>query len=181
MTVKSKVIITAFYGTAPKFSYWSGCSLGGNQALKEAQRFPEDFDGIIAGAPVNYLTHLNAAQIYPTVWMHQIEGGAIPVAKFPMIHEAVLKACDALDGVKDGLIENPDQCHFDPEELECKGEDNPACLTAPQVQVLRKMYEGPVNPRTGEQIFPGLARVSESGFAGYAGAQPFSVALGLYQ
>src|SRR5690348_11166203 len=110
MTLQAKAIIQAFYGSAPKYSYWNGCSTGGRQGLKEAQKFPEDYDGIIAGAPANR-TPL-------ALWIAFAElkdpASYIPKEKYPLVHQAVLAACDASDGVKDGLIENPASCHFDP-------------------------------------------------------------------
>ena len=123
MTVKAKAIIAAYYGSGPKFSYWNGCSSGGKQGLKEAQRFPGDYDGIIAGAPANYWTHLMAGDLWPGYTTLQDAASYIPPAKYPLIHRAVLEACDALDGVKDGLIEDPRRCKFDPKILLCKGGD----------------------------------------------------------
>ncbi len=103
MTVKSKTVIEKFYGSGPKLSYWNGCSTGGRQALKEAQKFPADFDGIIAGAPANRTTL--------SLWIaHAVlkdPASYIPPAKYPIIHQAALAACDAQDGLKDGLIDNP--------------------------------------------------------------------------
>ena len=164
MTVKAKAIIAAYYGSSATLSYWNGCSSGGKQGLKEAQRFPNDYNGIIAGAPANYWTHLMAGDLWPAYVTLKDPAGYIPPAKYPLIHQAVLEACDALDGVKDGLLEEPRRCKFDPRVLLCKGEDNSACLTALQVEAVRKIYSGPSNPRTGQEIFPGLAPGSELGW-----------------
>jgi feruloyl esterase len=169
MTVASKKLIAAFYGNAPKRAYWNGCSTGGRQALTEAQRFPNDYDGIIAGAPANYTSHMTAGQLWIGQAVHKDEASYIPPAKYPAIHAAVLAACDAYDGVKDGVLEDPTRCHFDPGVLACKDGDGPSCLTAPQVEAARKIYSGPVNPRTKQQIFPGLEPGSENGWAGLAG------------
>jgi feruloyl esterase len=173
LAVKSKAIIQAYYGQAPKFSYWNGCSAGGKQGLKEAQMFPADFDGIIAGTPVNDWV----GRALGAVWMgqatHETEGSAIPAAKYAAIHAAALGACDALDGVKDGVIENPEACKFDPVILQCKGEDSNDCLTPAQVATARKVYSGAINPRTKEQVFPGLMPGSELGWATQVGANPF--------
>ena len=109
MTVKAQGLIDAFYGSGPKLSYWNGCSTGGRQALMEAQRFPDDYDGIIAGAAANPKTHLDAWRIWMAQAMFKDAASVIPVTKFPMIHTAVLAACDAIDGLKDGLIDDPDQ------------------------------------------------------------------------
>ena len=133
MTVKAKSIITEYYGSAPQYSYWNGCSAGGRQGLKEAQRYPGDFDGIIAGASANPRTRLSAWELWVGQATLKDPESYIPKTKYPMIHQAVLAQCDAIDGLKDGLIQDPRQCHFDPKVLACKAEDGPNCLTAPQV------------------------------------------------
>jgi feruloyl esterase len=165
MTLKAKAIIQAFYGAAPHYSYWNGCSTGGKQGLTEAQRYPNDFNGIIAGGPANYMIHLHAESI--AIWQitHRTPEAMIPPSKYPMIHAAVLNECDALDGLKDGLIENPQLCHFDPKVVECKDGDEPSCLTPAQVQTARAIYAPIVNPRTKQVIFPGLEPGSELGWA----------------
>ena len=140
--VKAKAIVHAFYGEAPKRSYFSSCSNGGRQALMEAQRYPEDYDGIIAGAPANYWTHLLANAAWETSAPLGDTASYIPSKKLPAIQAAALAACDALDGVKDGVIEDPSRCHFDPAGLLCKGAESDACLTAPQVAALKKTLRG---------------------------------------
>jgi feruloyl esterase len=175
MTVKAKAIIGAFYGSGPKFSYWNGCSAGGKQALKEAQKFPDDFDGIIAGAPGNNWTGRAIFTMWVAQAMHKDEAGYIPPEKYPLIHKAVLDACDELDGVKDGLIEDPARCHFDPKVLECKSGDAASCLTAAQVESARKIYSGAINPRTKQQLFPGLEPGSELRWEVIAGQRPFAI------
>jgi feruloyl esterase len=170
MTVKAKAIIATFYGDAPKFSYWNGCSAGGRQALKEAQRFPEDFNGIIAGAPGSDWTGRASAALRVAQAMHKDEASNIPAAKYPVIHAAVLEACDALDGVKDGVIENPRSCTFDPQVLECKGADTASCLTKPQVEMARTIYAPAKSGREITSLEPG----SELGWATWGGAQPLS-------
>jgi feruloyl esterase len=178
MTVKSKSIVAAFYGAAPKLSYWNGCSTGGRQGLKEAQQYPADFDGIIAGAPANFRTHLQVGQIWTASATLKDPASFIPPAKYTLIHRAAVDACDALDGVKDGLLENPLRCHFDPKVLECKGDETPACLTTPQVEAARKIYAGAKNPRNGLQIWPGLMRGSELGWGQTAGGpEPIGLAM----
>ena len=151
----AKAIIRAFYEKEAARSYFVGCSDGGREALMEAQRYPEDFDGIIAGAPANdWSNHFTGF-----VWNEQalLNGPAhlIPPEKLPAIQKAALAACDDRDGVKDGLIEDPRNCHFDPVVLTCKGTESAECLTAAQVVSLKKIYDGPKNPRTGKQIYPG--------------------------
>src|SRR3989442_2084830 len=160
MTVKSKLIIKAFYGNAPQYSYWNGCSTGGRQGLKEAQMFPNDYDGIIAGAPANR----TAMSLWVAFAVLKDEASYIPAEKYPVIHQAVLNACDSADGVKDGLTEDPPQCHFDPKVLLCKAGDNASCLTAPQVEAAHKVYSPGKNSRTGKELFPSLVPGTELGW-----------------
>jgi feruloyl esterase len=151
-SVQARSILRAFFGREADRSYFSGCSDGGREALMEAQRYPEDFDGIIAGAPANNWSHLFTA----FVWNEQaLAETPIPAAKLPAIQNAVLAQCDALDGVNDGLIEDPRACRFDPASLLCKAGDASNCLTEGQIATLRKIYGGPKSPREGRQIFPG--------------------------
>jgi feruloyl esterase len=156
MTVAAKAVVAAFYTTPPRYSYFNGCSTGGQQALTEAQRFPDDYNGIVAGDPANFFTHLMFGNIWPGVVTLKDPASHIPPDKYPIIHRAVMKACDALDGVLDGIINEPERCHFDPQVLECKRSDGPDCLTSAQVKAVQQIYTGARNPRTGEQIFPGL-------------------------
>jgi len=174
MTATSKAIIAAYYGDGPQYAYWNGCSTGGRQAMAEAQRFPSDYDGIVAGAPANYTTRLQGSQVWTSAVTHKDEAGYIPPAKYAVIHKAALDRCDALDGVKDGVIEDPTRCKFDPKVLECKGEDGPSCLTAPQVEVARKIYAGPA-------FFPGLEPGSEMGWSTLSGPKPMDLAVDVYK
>jgi tannase/feruloyl esterase len=163
MTATSKKIIAAYYQAGPKFSYWNGCSAGGRQAMKEAQRFPADFDGIIAGAPGLDWTGRAAQAIRVAKALEKTESGRLSQPQTQLLHRAVVQACDALDGVKDGLIEDPTRCKFDPAVLQCKGSDDAACLTTPQVETARMIYAASVNPRTKREI-TGLAPGSELGW-----------------
>jgi len=181
MAVKAKAIVAAYYGNGAQLSYFNGCSAGGRQALKEAQRFPEDFDGIIAGAPALNTTGRAAFSMYVAQAMHKDEASYIPASKYPLIHNAVLEACDAGDGVKDGVVENPKVCKFDPKVLECKSGDAATCLTAPQVESARKSYTAVVNPRSKQDIFPGLEPGSELGWATFASPQPFALGAQMFQ
>jgi feruloyl esterase len=174
MTAKSKAILAAYYGDGPQYSYWNGCSTGGRQAMAEAQRFPTDYDGIIAGASANYPTKLQGSQVWTSAMTHKNEAGYIPPAKYAALHKAALDQCDALDGVKDGVIEDPTRCKFDPKVIECKGEDGPSCLTAPQVELARKIYAGP-------GFFPGLEPGSEMGWATLSGPKPMDLAVETYK
>jgi feruloyl esterase len=181
MTVTGKAIVAAHYASPPKFAYFNGCSTGGRQALTAAQRHPDDFNGIIGGAPAIYGSHQSAGQIWIWQATHKDEASFIPQTKYRVLHDAVLAACDKLDGVADGVLDDPTRCKFDPKVVQCKDSDSPDCLTAPQVEAARKIYSGPVNPRTGKQIFPGLYPGSEPGWAASAGAQPVSYASDLYK
>jgi feruloyl esterase len=163
---KAKSIVGAFYGDAPQHSYFGSCSNGGRQALMEAQRFPADYDGIIAGAPANFWTHLLTGMVWNMQAMLADPGSYIPAAKLPAIEAATLDACDVQDGVKDGVIDNPAQCQFDPAKLLCNGPESDSCLTAPQVAALKKIYGGPRNSK-GEQVFPGFSLGGETGGGGW--------------
>jgi feruloyl esterase len=162
MTVTAKAIVNKYYGSAPKFSYWTGCSAGGRQAMKEAQMFPGDFDGIIAGSPGLDWSG-RTAQAVRIAQALQKEEARIPAAKAQVLHSAVVAACDGLDGLKDGLIENPAACKFDPGVLVCKGGEEPACLTQAQVDTARLIYSPIVDAKTKREI-PGLAPGSELGW-----------------
>jgi hypothetical protein len=164
---RAKSIVRVFYGDAPKRSYFSSCSNGGRQALMEAQRYPADYDGIIAGAPANYWTHLFSTGIWAIQALMADPASYVPAAKIPAIDAAALAACDARDGLTDGLIDDPPQCHFDPSVLLCKGAESDACLTAPQVTALKKIYSGPRDSK-GKLIHPGLEPGGEAGRGGWA-------------
>jgi len=184
MTVDSKIIIQAFYGKPAKLAYWNGCSTGGKQGLTEAQRYPADYDGVVAGAPANYITHLQAGSIYES-WVALKDGmnspGYIPPAKYAVLHRAALDACDAKDGVLDGVIADPRRCHFDPKTIQCSGADAPGCLTAPQVKTAQLLYAG-AKYADGKQIFPGFEVGSELGWGGMAaGPEPISIGDGFFR
>ena len=163
---KGKAIVADFYGGAPKRSYFASCSNGGRQALMEAQRYPEDYDGIVAGAPANYWTHLLAAAAWDLRALLDDPAGYVPASKMPAVEAAALAACDANDGLKDGVIDNPARCKFDPAVMLCKGSDNDTCLTAPQVAALQKIYAGPHDAK-GRSVFPGYSPGGEGGQAGW--------------
>jgi Tannase and feruloyl esterase len=166
MTRVAKAAIKSFYGTAPQHSYFGSCSNGGRQALMEAQRYPGDYDGILAGAPANFFTHLLASALWDAQATTAEPASYIPAAKLPAIAKAVNSACDAKDGVADGILNDPRQCRFDPGALLCKGADSDACLTQAQVTALRKLYQGARDSR-GRQIFPGFVPGGETGEGGW--------------
>ena len=165
MTEASKAIVQAFYSAAPEHSYFSGCSDGGQQALTEAQKYPRDYEGIIAGDPANNWTrHYVGGHLWA---MLATDGDSyIPASKVPVIANAVNSACDALDGIQDGILNNPRLCHFDPAVLQCESGDGPSCLTSSQVAAVKKIWAGP-RDKDGGQIYPGLLPGGESGPGGW--------------
>lgn len=157
MTAKAKAAINAFYSRAPDYSYFNGCSTGGRQGLMEAQRFPGDYDGIVSGAPVNYFVATHYTQLWTALAVKPVDDESIlSTADLKLVNETVLAQCDELDGVSDGVIENPLQCRFDPQVLQCSGSGAGQCLLADQVRALQQIYSGPVGP-AGERLHPGLA------------------------
>jgi feruloyl esterase len=160
MTIKSKAILTAYYGRGPRLSYWNGCSTGGRQGLMEAQRYPEDFDAIVAGAPANFQTHLHAFDMDLQSAVRQ-PGAAVPAAKLAALGKAVLDVCDGPDGVKDGFLNDPHKCKFDYNSLLCKGAESANCLTPAQLDSVKKAH-GPAKNAKGEIVYPGYALGGES-------------------
>jgi feruloyl esterase len=166
MTVEAKALIAAFYKRAARYSYWNGCSGGGREGLLQAYRYPDEFNGIIAGDPADM--RRNAWALWLANHSFKDREDYIPPAKYPMIHEAVLRACDAQDGLKDGLIQNPEACHFELKELLCKGGDQATCLTAKQVRTAQTMISAPRNAN-GNVLFPRLEPGTELAWARLAG------------
>ncbi|CAG5018200.1 Mono(2-hydroxyethyl) terephthalate hydrolase [Dyadobacter sp. CECT 9275] len=171
MTIAAKEITRVYYGKAAHHTYFAGCSTGGQQALMEAQRYPEDYDGILAGAPANNRTHLHTGFVWIYKVTNQIPGSALlPKEKIDMVSKAVVKACAGKDGGApgDNFLTDPSACHFDPETLpKCQGgTDNGNCLTAAQLAALKQIYAGPVNPRTGQRIYTPIPLGSENSPAG---------------
>lgn len=153
----AKKMIRAYYGSDPRYSYWVGCSTGGRQGLMEAQRYPEDFDGYVVGAPVLNLTGLQTKSVYTYLFAGS-GPGQIKADQSRTLSKAFLDKCDALDGVKDGLVENPMKCGFDPaKDLErCpSATESPACFNDAQIQTLEKIYDG-VRDSQGRRLFPGM-------------------------
>jgi feruloyl esterase len=165
----AKALIRAYYGRGPRYSYFSGCSDGGREALVEAQRFPEDFDGIAAGAPAMNFQVQNS---FYHAWMARSNTGPdgkviLVSARLPILHRAVLAACDALDGQKDGLLSDPRLCHFDPRTIQCAGgAPTDDCLTQAEVAVARKFYAGPVDENGAHFTIGGPQYGSELSWAG---------------
>ena len=171
-TVVAKRVLTQFYGKPQTFAYFNGCSTGGRQALTAAQRYPGDFDGIVAGAPAT----LTSSQVFSQILFHQVLSqpeAALSREALTLLNTAALNVCDGRDGAVDGVIENPLACRVDPQLLACREAGAAGCLTPPQVAAARKMYAGATNTRTGEPIFPGLEPGSELGWS----ATPISYAV----
>ena len=160
-TVAGKAVTGAYYGREADYAYFVGCSQGGHHALMEAQRYPDDYDGIVAGAPANYWIGLMTGELWAGLATTKDPAQDLPREKLPLLGAVVLEACDAVDGLEDGLIDDPRACDFDPGVLECAGADGADCLTAGQVAAARAIYGGPVRPSTGEQLFPGYPLGSE--------------------
>ena len=185
--VQGKATIAGLYGTAPSYSYFNGCSGGGRQSFMAAQRYPEDFDAIIAGAPGYDRTDVAFQTLGMAQATHETPESFIPAEKYPLIHRAAMDMCDARDGLEDGLISDPVACDFDPGVLLCEGSDpqegsgTQACLTEPQVVAARKIYATIADPRTGEVLTAGLEPGSEMHWGGVAGRDPHNMYLSLFQ
>lgn len=165
-SVEAKILIKAFYGREARYSYWNGCSGGGREGLLQAYRYPDEFNGIIAGDPAN--VGRNAWALWLANQTFKDPAAYIPPAKYPMIHRAVLDTCDSNDGLKDGLIEDPARCHPDFKKLECKGGDGPDCLTARQVKTAQTIIS-PAADAEGKVYFPRLEPGTELAWARLAG------------
>ncbi len=177
MTVDAKLFIKAFYGKLPTHSFWFGCSLGGQMGLTEINRFPEDYDGAIVGAPASPIVELNAFQMWPALLVQQDPARQFSQTKATLLRNAVMNSCDALDGAKDGELEDPMACHFDPATLLCKGANSDTCLTATQVAFVKTLDAGMFDSRTGEKLFEGAVPGNEP----VAGGGPMDIASALYR
>ena len=169
MTETSKLIVRDAQGRFADKSYFVGCSAGGQQALSEAQRYPEDYDGIVAGDPANNRIRQTFGFLYSWMATHTKDGAPIfTPQKLALLSKSSVEACDAIDGLKDGLVDDPRKCHFDPAKLLCPStgsgqtaRDDDKCLTPVQVDAAKKMYDGLKSPKTGETIYTGWPRGSE--------------------
>ncbi|HTM02071.1 MAG TPA: tannase/feruloyl esterase family alpha/beta hydrolase [Vicinamibacterales bacterium] len=162
MAVQSKAIVQAYYRRAPRLSYYQGCSTGGRQGMMEAQRYPDDFDAIIAGAPVYNVVHLNVSQVSLQVAMLKDPAQLVSPEKKALLAKAVIAACDPRDGVTDGIVSEPRACTFDPVVLACKAGDAPDCLTPAQVANAQSIY-APVKTN-GTEVYPGRSPGFEAGW-----------------
>lgn len=179
VTVSAKQVIALAYGHGPRYSYFEGWSNGGRQAMMEAQRYPDDYDGIIAGSPVMDFTGANIGHNHN---QQAVLAAAIPPPKLAVLAAAVLDQCDSRDGLVDGLVDLPEGCEFDPTVLTCPAGDAPDCLTAAQVGAVAEIYAGPKNS-AGEPLHPGPLPGGEDGPDGWelwiSGPGPFGVPIGL--
>jgi feruloyl esterase len=182
MVDRARAIVSAFFGSGPKFTVMNECGGGGSRdALMEVQSWPADLDAAAAQGIVYYSTHHGIAQMWVYQATHKSEASYIPPSKYPLIHQGALAACDAKDGVKDGVIEDPERCRFDPGTLLCKNGDAPDCLTAPQVEAVRTIYKAPVHARTGQKIYGSMPPGGELGWEPMAGPVPYPFAPGFYR
>jgi len=182
MVEQSKAIVAAYYGSGPKFSVMNECGGGGSRdALMEVQSWPQDLDAAAAQGIVYYSTHHGIAHMWVYQATHKSEASYIPPAKYPVIHKGALDACDLKDGVKDGVIEDPERCTFDPGTLLCRNGDAPDCLTAPQVEAVRTIYKAPVHAKTGAKIYGSMPPGGELGWEAMAGPMPYPFAPGFYR
>ncbi|HEY4169401.1 MAG TPA: tannase/feruloyl esterase family alpha/beta hydrolase [Reyranella sp.] len=168
-TVAAKQVATTLLGAGPRYSYFAGCSTGGHQALAAAQRYPDDYDGIIAGDPGNDRTNLNLTFLWHFLKNHPEGDYSKPILTpdtLRLVHKEAVEACDALDGVKDGVINDPRQCKFDVASLVCKpGDGESACLRRSQVKAMKAMYAGPTDVRTHQPIYAPFLPGSEGSMA----------------
>jgi pimeloyl-ACP methyl ester carboxylesterase len=179
LAIKAKALIKAYYGTSPRFSYWNGCSTGGRQGLMAAQRFPEEYDGLVIGAPAINWDRFIPAELWPQIVMHHTTGGSISAARLTAATKAAVAACDASDGVADGIINDPRKCAYDPAVLICKaGDDAASCLTPQEADAIRKIWNGPMT-ESGQRLWFGLERGTP--LNSLAGNNPFVIALAHFQ
>ena len=182
MVEQAKSIVAAYYGSRPKFTVMNECGGGGSRdALMEVQSWPADLDAAAASGIVYYATHHGIAHMWVYQATHKSEASYIPPSKYPVIHQGALDACDAKDGLGDGVIEDPERCRFDPGVLLCKNGDAPDCLTAPQVAAVRTIYTAPVHTRTGKKIYGSMPPGGELGWEAMAGPAPYPFAPGFYR
>jgi feruloyl esterase len=180
MTVTGKALTQAMYGAAPKYSYFNGCSTGGRQALMEAQRYPQDYDGVVAGAPAINWTRLHPQQLWGPLLMNAA-GNSIPACKLEAATAAAIEACDAIDGVKDGVIEDPKRCQYDPKPLIGTSAGDCGVFTEADANLIRELWRGP-SREDGSFLWYGQARGADlRALSGTRGTplkpQPFAITL----
>jgi pimeloyl-ACP methyl ester carboxylesterase len=175
MVLKAKTIVNAYYGSEAKHSYWNGCSTGGRQGLMAVQRFPDQYDGLVIGAPAINWDRFIPSELWPQIVMNQTAGGPISAAKLAAATKAAVAACDANDGVTDGIIGDPRTCTYDPRTLVCQtGTDPASCLTSKEAEAIRKIWNGPTDA-SGKRLWYGLERGAPLNFL--AGPSSFPIAV----
>lgn len=183
MVIVTKTLADRYYGKPIRHAYWNSCHNGGNQGLNEVQRYPTDFDGVVVGDPAFHISHLQAGSLYLS-WVALKDGvdspGYIPPAKVEVLHQAALAACDANDGLKDDLIEDPLSCKFDPATTQCPAGDASNCLTKGQVDTAKKIYAG-AKFKDGTPIYAGFEPGSEVTWNFMIEKQPFSVNMNYFK
>jgi feruloyl esterase len=180
--VKAKAFVEALYGKPSERAYFVGCSSGGYEGLMEAQRFPADYDGIVAGMPANNFTRLMAGDLDGILAVLQDPASVLSVNALGVLHRGAIAACDALDGVTDGVLEDPRRCKFDPATVVCSAnQDAATCLTKPQADAAQRIYSGLKDPNTGAQLYPGLAPGSEPFWPHRDPANPFAIPVSHYR
>jgi hypothetical protein len=167
-----------YYGKGPKFTYWNGCSTGGRQGHQQAQKYPNDFDGILAGAPAFNWDRFIPSEQWGEIAMNQEVGAPISVAKLNAVKNASIAACDPLDGITDGVIQDPRACHYKASAFTCTG-DPATCLTSAEANAVNKIWDGPPGPKAGERLWFGLERGTT--FLGLDGPSPFSISTQWFQ
>ena len=174
LATKAKAIISAYYGTPAKHSYWNGCSTGGRQGLMAAQRFPEEYDGLAIAAPAINWDRFIPSELWPQIVINKTVGAPIPAAKLTLATKAAIAACDANDGVTDGVLNDPRKCTYDPHALVCKPDgDSTSCLTSKEADAVAKIWNGPTSA-AGRRLWFGLERGTPLNFL--AGGMPFPIA-----
>lgn len=181
-TMKAKALVNAYYGKPAEKSYWVGCSSGGYEGLQEAQRFPTDYDAILAAAPANNFTKLMAGDFDATLAVLKDPASNLPASAVGVLYRGMLAACDAGDGVSDGVVEDPRRCRFDPATLQCTVNQKPeTCLSAAQVEAAKRVYRGAVDPKNGAKVYPGLSFGSEPFWPNRDPGDPFPIPISYYK
>ena len=180
---RARSLAAAYYPGGPTFTVMNECGGGGSRdVMAMVQRFPNDLDAAVSVNFTNYGTRHGVSQMWLFDATHRSPDALLPASKLPMLHDAVLDACDLNDGVKDRIIENPKACAFDPGAIQCKGADSASCLTPGQVTAVRRMYETPRHERTGEAIYGPMERGSELGWGDMIGSnEPYRYAVAYYR
>lgn len=178
----AKGLVQAFYSKAAERSYFIGCSSGGYEGLMEAQRYPTDYDGIVAGAPANNWTRLMAGDFDGVLAVLKEPASNLPISALGLMYRAVISACDGADGITDGVVDDPRQCKFDPATLQCGANQTAdTCLTPTQVKAAQRVYSGLKDPTTGAQLYPGLVPGSEPFWPHRDPANPFPIPISHYK